>query len=81
MGKNVDRNEISQVINQMSYPDFLIVYYLAQAMTKKNFGELLHAMAEDMPIVNQHTNPAGERRGSGSSNSREEDGGTRQNLI
>ncbi len=35
----------------MSYADFLILYYLAQSMDKKNFGELMHAMACDMPIV------------------------------
>ena len=50
LGKNIDREEIQQVVGQMSYADWLILYYLAQAMDKKNFGDLLHAMACDMPM-------------------------------
>ena len=50
LGRNVDREDVEKVVSQMSYSDFLIFYYLAQSMDKKNFGDLIRYMSNEDPL-------------------------------
>ena len=50
LGRNVDREDVEKVVGQMSYSDFLIFYYLAQSMDKKNFGDLIRYMSNEDPL-------------------------------
>ena len=49
LGRNVNQQDVERVVSQMSYSDFLIFYFLAQAMDKKNFGDLIREMANEDP--------------------------------
>jgi len=69
LGRNVDREDVEKVVSQMSYSDFLIFYYLAQSMDKKNFGDLIRYMSNEDPLFSQR------RRGSTQSNSSDEEKG------
>ena len=46
----MDREDVEKVVSQMSYSDFLIFYYLAQSMDKKNFGDLIRYMSNEDPL-------------------------------
>ena len=45
----MNQQDVERVVSQMSYSDFLIFYFLAQAMDKKNFGDLIREMANEDP--------------------------------
>jgi len=68
LGRNVNQQDVERVVSQMSYSDFLIFYFLAQAMDKKNFGDLIREMANEDPRFSQ-------RRDSTNSTSTDEEKG------
>ena len=43
-------NEVQEVISRISYADWLILYFLAQSMNKRNFGALITMLNEELPI-------------------------------
>ena len=45
---HIRRADIEDVVSKLSYPDWLILFYLAQSMEKGNFGELLAKLASDI---------------------------------
>jgi len=49
LDKTLSREDIEKVVGKLAYPDWLILYYLAQSMDKKNFGALVSNLADDMP--------------------------------
>ena len=40
------RGGVEKILADMTYPDWLILYYLAQCMDKKNFNQLVTKMCE-----------------------------------
>ena len=42
---DVSRETVEDVVRAMSYPDWLILYYLSMSMDKKNFGALIKKLA------------------------------------
>ena len=38
---SVKRDEVEKVLNQVTYADWLILYYLAAALNRENFGALI----------------------------------------
>ena len=49
---HVRREDIKEVVSKLSYPDWLVLFYLAQSMEKGNFGELLSRLASDIRSEN-----------------------------
>jgi len=50
--RNVDesqRQKTEQIVNNLTYPDWLIIYYLVQCMEKKNFKRLMTRMLDLVP--------------------------------
>ena len=45
----VRRADIDSVISKITYSDWLVLYYLAQAMDKGHFGELMAKLASELP--------------------------------
>ena len=45
----VRRADIESVISKLTYSDWLVLYYLAQAMDKGHFGELMSKLATELP--------------------------------
>jgi len=45
----VRRADIDKVVSKLTYSDWLVLYYLAQAMDKGHFGELLSKLASELP--------------------------------
>jgi len=41
-----ERGDVERLLADMTYPDWLILYYLAQCMDKKNFNQLISKMVE-----------------------------------
>jgi len=50
---------MEEVVQRLSYADWLILYYLAQAMDKSNFGSLINKLVDDLPM-NPYINDDGE---------------------
>jgi hypothetical protein len=48
LDQNQYRHDIDTVVRSVSYSDWLILYYLAQSMDKKNFVALIKKMADDV---------------------------------
>ena len=48
LDQNQFRKDIDLVVGNVSYSDWLILYYLAQCMDKNNFVALISKMAEDV---------------------------------
>ncbi len=42
---SVKRDEVEKVLNQVTYTDWLILYYLAAALNRENFGALIANLA------------------------------------
>jgi len=59
LNKEVSRSAMEEVVQRLSYADWLILYYLAQAMDKSNFGSLINKLVDDLPI-NPYINDDGE---------------------
>jgi len=59
LNKDVSRSAMEEVVQRLSYADWLILYYLAQAMDKSNFGSLITKLVDDLPI-NPYINDDGE---------------------
>ena len=50
LDQDVNKSHVQQVVKNLTYADWLIFYYLAQSMDKKNFRILIRQMAEqEMP--------------------------------
>ena len=45
---HIRRSDIEDVVQTLSYSDWLILFYLAQSMEKGNFGDLLARLAADV---------------------------------
>ena len=45
---HIRRSDIEDVVQKLSYSDWLVLFYLAQSMEKGNFGELLARLATDI---------------------------------
>lgn len=45
---DITRANIDQVMSRMNYGDWLLMYYLANAMTKKHFGLLLEKLKDEL---------------------------------
>jgi len=45
---HIRRSDIEDVVQKLSYSDWLILFYLAQSMEKGNFGDLLARLAADI---------------------------------
>ena len=45
---HIRRADIEDVVQRLSYSDWLVLFYLAQSMEKGNFGELLSRLASDI---------------------------------
>ncbi len=60
LDRSVRRQDVETVVSTLPYSDWLILYYLSQAMDKQNFGELMTRMAEDITyqVSIAITNPA-----------------------
>ena len=54
MYAHVRREDIKEVVSKLSYPDWLVLFYLAQSMDKGNFGELLARLASDIRMENDN---------------------------
>ena len=48
LDQNQYRHDIDTVVRSVSYSDWLILYYLAQSMDKKNFVALIKKIADDV---------------------------------
>jgi len=48
LDKTVLKSDVETVVKRLPYSDWLILYYLSQAMDKVNFGELLACMADSL---------------------------------
>jgi len=59
LNKDVPRSAMEEVVQRLSYADWLILYYLAQAMDKSNFGSLISKLVDDLP-TNPYINEDGE---------------------
>lgn len=59
LNKDVPRSAMEEVVQRLSYADWLILYYLAQAMDKSNFGSLITKLVDDLPM-NPYINDEGE---------------------
>jgi len=46
LDKDIQRADIDSVISRLAYPDWLILFYLAKCMDKKNFGNLISNLAD-----------------------------------
>lgn len=42
-------SDVQEVISRISYADWLILYFLAQSMNKRNFGALIKMLNEELP--------------------------------
>jgi hypothetical protein len=42
------REDMEVVVHNVSYSDWMILYYLAQSMDKKNFAVLVEKLADDV---------------------------------
>lgn len=49
LDSSILREDIDSVVNRLAYSDWLILYYLAQSMDKRNFGALISQLADDLP--------------------------------
>lgn len=49
LDKEVKRKNVHAVISRISYSDWLILYYLAQSMDKRNFGQVIEKLSETLP--------------------------------
>lgn len=49
LDKTIPRADIDSVVGRLAYSDWLILYYLAQAMDKKNFAALISNLADNLP--------------------------------
>ena len=47
VGRQVNSESVRSVVQDLSYPDWLLLYYLSMSMEKTNFGALLDRMAKD----------------------------------
>ena len=45
---HIRRSDIEDVVQRLSYSDWLVLFYLAQSMEKGNFGDLLARLASDI---------------------------------
>lgn len=45
--RRVAPGTLERVLDQLSYPDWLLLYYLAQSMDKANFARLINKMGDD----------------------------------
>ena len=54
MYAHVRREDIKEVVSKLSYPDWLVLFYLAQSMEKGNFGDLLARLASDIRMENDN---------------------------
>ena len=45
MDRSVKRADVEAVVSKLPYGDWLILYYLSQAMDKQNFGDFLSRLA------------------------------------
>ena len=50
---HISRKDIEDVVSKLSYPDWLVLFYLSQSMEKGNFGELLTRIASDIREENE----------------------------
>ena len=50
---HISRKDIEDVVSKLSYPDWLVLFYLSQSMEKGNFGELLTRVASDIRDENE----------------------------
>ncbi len=48
LDRSVKRADVEAVVSKLPYGDWLILYYLSQAMDKQNFGDLLSRLARDL---------------------------------
>ncbi len=48
LDRSVKRADVEAVVSKLPYGDWLILYYLSQAMDKQNFGDLLSRLAKDL---------------------------------
>ena len=48
MEDGTTRANIDEVVGKVSYSDWLILYYLAQCMEKKNFVSLITRLADEV---------------------------------
>jgi hypothetical protein len=48
LGRQASKVDVEAVVSRLSYSDWLILYYLAQAMEAQNFGELLSTLADNL---------------------------------
>ena len=55
----VNKHDIDHVVSNLSYSDWLILYYLEQSMNKKNFGELLQKMSTEEYGSSRRTSDGG----------------------
>jgi len=49
LDRTIPRDDVERVVGKLEYADWLILYYLAQSMDKKNFGALISNLADDLP--------------------------------
>ena len=50
---HISRKDIEDVVSKLSYPDWLVLFYLSQSMEKGNFGELLTRVASEIREENE----------------------------
>ena len=50
LDKTIHREDVDMVLSKLAYSDWLILYFLAQSMDKKNFGALVRNLAGELPL-------------------------------